>query len=55
MGYDLENIDALAGPIYMGAGGGMPSVWLWVSIAVCVVACIVGSKHELDAYRKIKK
>ena len=55
MGFDLENIDALGGAMYMGAGGSMPSVWLWISVAVCVIACVVGSRHELDAYKKIKK
>jgi len=54
MGYDLENIDALTGAIFMGAGGSMPAIWTWISVAVCVLACVVGSKHELDAYKKIK-
>lgn len=55
MGYDLENIDALSGAMYMGAGGSLPMIFLIISIIVCVLACIIGSKHELDAYKKIKK
>ncbi len=54
MGFDFETADAMSGAIYMGAGGSIPSIWLWVSVAVCVIACIIGSKHELDAYNKIK-
>lgn len=55
MGFDFATADAMTGAIFMGAGGSMPFIWTLISIAVCVVACIAGSKHELDAYKKIKK
>ena len=55
MGFDLENIDALSGAMYMGANTSWEAIWLVISIIICVVACIVGSRHELDAYKKIKK
>lgn len=54
MGYDVESLEGLTGPIFMGAGTSMPFVWVWVSVVLCVLACIVGSRHELAAYRKIR-
>ena len=55
MGYDLANIDAMAGPQFIGVGGSLPMIFLLISIAICVLACVVGSKHELDAYKKVQK
>ncbi len=55
MGFDLESLDDMSGAIYMGANSSWEVTWLVISIAVCVIACVVGSKHELDAYQKIKK
>ena len=55
MGFDLENLDQMAGAIYMGAGTSWEVIWTLISAAICIVACIVGSRHELDAYKKIKK
>ncbi|MEL6289007.1 MAG: hypothetical protein AAFQ42_05770 [Pseudomonadota bacterium] len=40
------------GAMYTGAGSGMEAVWLGVSIVMCVVALIVGIKHENDAYKR---
>jgi len=36
---------------YTGAGSG-EAVWLYVSIALCVLALIVGHVHESKAYRR---
>ena len=55
MGFNFANANEMTGAIFMGAGGAMPSIWVWISVAICVVACIVGARHELDAYKKIKK
>ena len=40
-----------AASYYVGAGGG-ELVWLLVSIGLCVLALLVGGKHERDAYRR---
>lgn len=42
------------GPIYMGANTSMEIVWTAVAAALCVIALIAGSKHELDAYKRLK-
>lgn len=39
-----------AGAIYMTAGG--PMLWTFIAAGLCVLALVVGSKHELDAYKK---
>ncbi|MBX2825375.1 MAG: hypothetical protein KTR33_11645 [Gammaproteobacteria bacterium] len=35
---------------YTGMGSG-ESLWLWVSVAMCVVALVVGHVHESRAYK----
>ncbi len=35
---------------YAGAGG--EAFWLWVSIALCVLACVMGHLHESRANSK---
>ena len=52
MGSAFDTWNEVAGAIYMGAGSSWELIWLLVSIAMCVIACIVGSKHELDAYKR---
>jgi len=55
MGFDLDNLDQMTGAIYMGAGTSWEVIWTVISIIIGVAACIVGSRHELDAYKKIQK
>lgn len=55
MGIGIETWNEIAGPIYMGANTSMEVVWTAISAALCVLALIVGSKHELDAYQKLDK
>lgn len=55
MGFDSINFDELAGPIYMGANSSWEVIWFAVSVLICVIALIVGAKHELDAYEKLRK
>ena len=52
MGWSFEKADwsAVEGAYYAAIGSEW--VWLGISVACCVVALVVGSKHELDAYRR---
>lgn len=43
------------GPIYMGANSSMEVVWTLVAAGLCIIAMIMGSRHELDAYKRMKK
>ena len=43
MGSSITNWDGVEGAIFMGAGGGMPAVWVWIAIAACVVPLIIGA------------
>lgn len=52
MGFDIETWNEIAGPIYMGANTSSEVIWTVVSAVLCVIALIVGSKHELDAYKR---
>ena len=54
MGTDITDWAAVEGAYYVGHGGG-EWPWLIISIILCIVPLIVGSKHELDAYKKLKK
>ncbi|MEL7542476.1 MAG: hypothetical protein AAFZ01_04935 [Pseudomonadota bacterium] len=45
--------DAVKGAAYYpGAGSGMEGMWLIASAVLCVVALIVGARHENAAYRR---
>ena len=52
MGSAITTWNDIAGPIYMGANTSWEVIWLAVSVVMCVVALIVGSRHEKSAYRK---
>ena len=54
IGTTITDWEAVEGAYYTGAGSG-EMIWFLVSVALCVIPLIVGSKHELDAYRKLKK
>lgn len=54
MGTTITDWANATGPMYTGAGGA-EMMWTIVAAVICVVALIVGSKHELSAYRKLKK
>ena len=53
MGSAFDTWNEIAGPIYMGANSSWETIWLAVSVGICVVALFVGSRHELDAYKKM--
>ena len=52
MGSSFDSWDAVEGAYYMGAGSSWETIWLVLSIGMCVAALIVGARHELDAYKK---
>lgn len=45
-----ENVIAEKSAYYVGLGS--EQMWLWVSVAICVIAVLAGGKHEADAYRQ---
>ena len=55
MGFSIETWNDIAGPIYFGANTSWELIWTVASVALCVIALIVGSRHELDAYKKVDR
>lgn len=55
MGSQFSDWAEATGPIYMGANSSMEVVWTLVAVAICVISIISGSRHELDAYKRLKK
>ena len=53
MGSAFDTWNDIAGPYYMGANSSWEVIWLLVAIALCILPLIVGSRHELDAYKKV--
>lgn len=54
MGSAFSDWAEFTGPIYMGANTSWEVIWFLVSVAICVAALVIGSRHELDAYKKLK-
>ena len=52
MGFDIANWDAVEGALYMGANTNWEVIWTLIAALVCIWALIVGSRHELDAYKR---
>jgi len=48
--FDTGTWEGVTEAYYAGAGG--EATWLYISIALCVVALIGGAVHEGNAYRK---
>ncbi|MGI9387333.1 MAG: hypothetical protein ACR2OX_07865 [Methyloligellaceae bacterium] len=44
--------NGVEGAYYMGMNTTWEPIWLFVSIAMCVMAVWVGGKHEADAYSR---
>ncbi len=55
MGSHFSNWDGVEGAIYMGANTSWEGIWVAVAAVCCVVALVVGSRHELDSYKKMDK
>lgn len=54
MGTSITDWAAVDGAMYTGAGGG-EMLWVIVALVLCVVALVIGFKHEHDAQKKISK
>ena len=54
MGTEIKDWAAVEGAYYTGYGSA-EMFWLLLAVVLCILALIVGSKHELDAYKKLKK
>lgn len=54
MGSAFSDWAQATGPLYMGANTSMEVVWTLVAAGMCIVAMIIGSRHELDAYKRMK-
>lgn len=54
MGSQISDWAEATGPIYMGANTQMEFAWTMVAAAMCLIALVVGIRHEHASYRKIK-
>jgi len=48
MGAPFETWDKVVDGVYY-AGVGMEGIWLVISIALCILACVIGHRHESSA------
>ena len=55
MGSTFSDWAQFEGPLYMGANSSAEVIWTLIAAGLCIVALIVGSRHELDAYKRLKK
>jgi hypothetical protein len=55
MGYDIANWDAVEGALYMGAHSSWEVIWTVIAALVCIGAVYLGSRHELDAYKRMQE
>ena len=55
MGFDYATTDDMTGAIFMGAGGGMSTVWFLVAALICLYAIWAGNRHEHKSYKKLEK
>jgi hypothetical protein len=53
MGSAFDSWNDVTGPIYMGANSSWEFIWFIVAVVLCILPLIVGSRHELDAYKKM--
>ena len=54
MGSAFSNWEEFTGPIYMGANSSWEIIWTLIAAAICVIALVIGSRHELDAYERLR-
>lgn len=54
MGAEFSDWALYEGPLYMGANSSWEVIWTLVAALLCVFALYIGSRHELDAYKKMK-
>lgn len=54
MGSNFDTWNGVEGAYYVGAGSG-EMLWVIVSVVLCVIALIIGARHELSSYSKAQK
>ena len=54
MGTDIKDWAAVEGAYYTGYGSA-ELFWLILAIVLCVLALIVGARHEHSSYKKLRK
>ena len=47
--------NAVDAAYFVGFGGSWPAIWLFVSIALCLIPLFVAHSHESDAYKRMDK
>ena len=50
MHWETGSWNEVAGALYMASGS--TGLWTAISVVCCVIALVIGSRHELDAYKK---
>ncbi len=54
MGSAFSNWEEFTGPIYMGANTSWEVIWTLVAASCCILALVLGSRHEMDAYKRLE-
>jgi len=54
MGTSITDWSTVEGAMYTGAGG-WEMIWVIIALALTIIPLIIGNKHELDSYKKLKK
>lgn len=55
MGSHINDWAEATGAMYIGSNSSWEVIWFLVAVGICVIALVMGSKHELDAYKRLKK
>ncbi len=53
MQFESGTWNDIAGALYMASGS--TGLWTAVSAVLCIIALVIGSRHELDAYKRAEK
>jgi len=49
IGAKFDGWDKVVDAAYYTGHGSGEAIWLWVSIILCVLACVMGHRHEAKA------
>ena len=52
MGSQFSDWAEATGAIYTGANSSWEITWMIIAAGLCVFALVIGSRHELDAYKR---
>lgn len=54
MGAEFADWSLYQGAMYMGANSSWEVIWTFLAAGLCVAALVAGSRHEQDAYKKMR-